>query len=105
MFAKWLAQQGKGAAAPKPDPVAVKIEVALADYVDDRSFRLGNYGYTVRRGEGQGIDRIRGDEERKTESVRRVRLVTQELKTRVALCLPKWGEFIRAIRTRKKTET
>ena len=54
VFAKWLAQQWKGSAAPKPDPVAVKIEVALADYVDDRSFRLGNYGYTVRRVRGKG---------------------------------------------------
>ena len=53
VFAKWLAQQAK-ASAPKADPVAEKIEQALAGFVDDRSFRLGNYGYTVRRARGKG---------------------------------------------------
>ena len=54
VFAKWLAQQGKASAAPNPDPVALKIEEALADYANDRTFRLGNYGYTVRRVRGKG---------------------------------------------------
>lgn len=52
VFGKWLAQQA--AAAPKPDPVAVKIEQALARFVDDPTFRLGNYGYTIRRARGKG---------------------------------------------------
>ena len=51
VFGKWLAQQ---AAAPKQDPVAVKTEQALAGFVDDRTFRLGNYGYTIRRARGKG---------------------------------------------------
>ena len=54
VFGKWLAQQAKAAAGPKPDPVAVKIEKALAGFANDRSFRLGNYGYTIRRARGKG---------------------------------------------------
>ena len=50
VFGKWLAQQ----AEPKRDAIAVKIEEALAQYAGDRSFRLGNYGYTVRRARGKG---------------------------------------------------
>ena len=53
VFAKWLSHQAK-AAAPNPDSVAVKIEEALAGFADDRSFRLGNYGYTIRRARGKG---------------------------------------------------
>ena len=54
VFGKWLAQQASAAAAPKRDPIAVKIEEALAGFVDDRTFRLGNYGYTIRRARGKG---------------------------------------------------
>ena len=54
VFAKWLAQQAKAAAGPKLDPVAVKIEEALAGFADDRSLQLGNYGYTIRRARGKG---------------------------------------------------
>ena len=54
VFAKWLAQQASAAVEPKPDPIAVKIEKALAQFADDRSFRLGNYGYTIRRARGKG---------------------------------------------------
>ena len=50
-FSKWMAQQ---AAAVKVDPVAKKIEQALAGFVEDKSFKLGNYGYTVRRARGKG---------------------------------------------------
>ena len=50
-FSKWMAQQ---AAAAKIDPVAEKIESALADFANDKSFRLGNYGYTVRKARGKG---------------------------------------------------
>jgi len=55
VFAKWLAQQASAAAEPKPDPIAVIIEDALAQYAGDRSFRLGNYGYTIRRARGKGV--------------------------------------------------
>ena len=50
-FGKWLAQQ---AAAANVDPVAKRIEAALAGFTGDRKFRLGNYGYTVRRARGKG---------------------------------------------------
>ncbi|WP_428102903.1 hypothetical protein [Candidatus Rariloculus sp.] len=55
VFGKWLVQASKGAAGPKPDPVAAKIDEALAGFENDRSFRLGNYGYTIRRARGQGV--------------------------------------------------
>ena len=54
VFAKWLAQQAKAAAGPKADPVALRIEKALAGFASDRSFRLGNYGYTIGRARGKG---------------------------------------------------
>ena len=54
VFAKWLAQQASAAVEPKPDPIAIKIEEALAHYAGDHSFRLGNYGYTIRRARGKG---------------------------------------------------
>ena len=54
VFTKWLAQQKKASAARRADPVAEKIAEALAGYAGDRSFRLGNYGYTVRRARGKG---------------------------------------------------
>ena len=54
VFGKWMAQQAS-AAVSKPDPVAVKIEEALAGYADDRTFRLGNYGYSIRRARGKGV--------------------------------------------------
>ena len=53
VFGKWLEQQAN--AVPKSDPVAVKIAEALSGYTNDRSFRLGNYGYTVRRARGKGV--------------------------------------------------
>ena len=52
VFGKWLAQQA--AMKPKPDPITVKIGEALAGYESDKSFRLGNYGYTIRRARGKG---------------------------------------------------
>lgn len=55
VFVKWLALQESERAAPRPDQVAVKIEEALAKYKSVRNFRLGNYGYTVRRARGKGV--------------------------------------------------
>lgn len=52
VFSKWLAQQAT--IQPKPDPIAEKIKAALAGYEKDSSFRLGNYGYTIRRARGKG---------------------------------------------------
>lgn len=53
MFAKWMAQQSKDKLRPKPDPIAMKIEEVLAEYASDRSFRLGNYGYKIKRVRGK----------------------------------------------------
>ncbi len=55
VFSKWLAQRKKASAARRPDPVAEKIVQALAGYAGDRNFRLGNYGYTVKRARGKGV--------------------------------------------------
>ncbi len=54
-FSKWLAQQKKASAARRADPVAEKIVEALAGDAGDRNFRLGNYGYTVKRARGKGV--------------------------------------------------
>ena len=52
VFSKWLSQQAEK--KPKPDPIGQKISAALAGYENDPTFRLGNYGYTVRRARGKG---------------------------------------------------
>ena len=54
VFIKWLTT--KAAPAPKVDKVAEKIRAALesAGFADDRGFRLGNYGYTIRKARGKG---------------------------------------------------
>lgn len=52
-FGKWMAQQAAAAQA-RVDPVAEKIGAALAGFANDRNFRLGNYGYTVRKARGKG---------------------------------------------------
>ena len=59
VFAKWMAQQEKasaarGAAARRADPVAERIEEALAGFAGDRTFNLSLYGYTLRRARGKG---------------------------------------------------
>ena len=54
VFGKWLAQQAQASSGPKPDAVASKIEEALAGFANDGSFKLGNYGYTIRRARGKG---------------------------------------------------
>ena len=54
VFSKWLAWQIADS-APKVDPVARKIEQALAAFASDRSFNLGRFGYTIRRRRGKGI--------------------------------------------------
>ena len=56
VFSKWLANQAQAAANPPVDKVAVKIVATLeaAGLADDRTFRLGNYGYTIRKARGKG---------------------------------------------------
>lgn len=53
VFSMWLAQQ-VAASAPKADPVATKIEEALAGFVGEGKLNLGVYGYTIRRARGKG---------------------------------------------------
>ena len=54
VFTKWLAQLQQASDARRADPVAQKIASALADYESDRTFKLGRYGYTIRRARGKG---------------------------------------------------
>ena len=65
VFAKWLVQRATASAA-KVDPVAVKIENALARFTDDRSFNLGVYGYTIRRARGKGASGFVATKNQKT---------------------------------------
>ena len=50
-FGKWMKTQSK---TPKVvrDPVAVELVAALANLTSDKSFKLGNKGYVVRRAKG-----------------------------------------------------
>ena len=52
-FGKWMKTQSK---TPKEvrDPVADALVVALANLQNDKSFKLGNKGYVVRRAKGKG---------------------------------------------------
>ncbi len=51
-FAKWLTN--KPSPAELTDPIAVQIEEALARFANDEKFKLGNYGYTVKKAKGKG---------------------------------------------------
>jgi len=53
-FTKWLAN--KPSQVEMADPVARALEEALAPYVNDKSFKLGNYGYTVKKAKGKGAN-------------------------------------------------
>ena len=52
-FGKWMKTQSK---TPKEvrDPVADALVVALANLQNDKSFKLGNKGYVVKRARGKG---------------------------------------------------
>ena len=54
VFAKWLEREGASQTKDKPDPVAMKIVEALANFENDPKFKLGNHGYTLRRAKGKG---------------------------------------------------
>ena len=58
VFAKWLERAAASQAKDKPDPVAMKIVEALAGFVHDPKFKLGNYGYTLRRAKGKGVSGV-----------------------------------------------
>ncbi len=54
VFSKWYVQQLAGKAAVTHDPVAEKILRAVSGLKHDKSFKLGNWGYTIRRPRGKG---------------------------------------------------
>ena len=53
-FGKWMKTQSK---TPKEvrDPVADPLVAALSRLKSDKSFKLGNKGYVVRRAKGKGV--------------------------------------------------
>ena len=53
-FGKWMKTQTK---TPKEtrDPVADALVTALSHLTSDKSFKLGNKGYVVRRAKGKGV--------------------------------------------------
>lgn len=51
-FSKWLETQPKKTAI-KDDPVALKIQEALAPFEGEKSFNLGRKGYTITRSRGK----------------------------------------------------
>ena len=53
VFARWLEREAASQAKSKPDPVAMKIVGALAGFENDPKFKLGNYGYILRRAKGK----------------------------------------------------
>ena len=52
-FTKWLKTQSKETIV-KSDPVVEKLAAAVASLENDKSFRLGTKGYTVKRARGKG---------------------------------------------------
>ena len=53
-FGKWMTAQSQ---TPKEvrDPVADALVAALANLTSDKSFKLGNKGYVVKRSKGKGV--------------------------------------------------
>lgn len=51
-MAEWI--RTKPTAVSLVDPVAVKIEEALASFANDKKFKLGIYGYRIVRNKGKG---------------------------------------------------
>lgn len=51
-FSKWIKIESKSAPMETSDPVAEKLLVALRSLETDKSVKLGNWGYSVRRAKG-----------------------------------------------------
>jgi|TARA_Y100000294_G_scaffold176862_1_gene200505 hypothetical protein len=49
-----MKEQAKAKSVAKSDPVADKILAALKPLVRDKTIKLGNKGYSVRRAKGKG---------------------------------------------------
>ena len=54
-FSKWFKEQSSATSVAKSDPVADALVAALANLTSDKSFKLGNKGYVVRRAKGKGV--------------------------------------------------
>ena len=54
MFKIFMDAQPVKVAGAEIDKVAIKLEETLAGLSDDKSVKLGRYGYTVRRAKGKG---------------------------------------------------
>ncbi len=56
VFGKWLKEQAKAKAVPKvqSDPVAEKILNAVKSLEKDKTVKLGNRGYVIKRARGKG---------------------------------------------------
>jgi hypothetical protein len=55
VFAKWMAEQPKSKPAEKSDPVAEKILAAIKPLEKDKSVKLGNKGYVIKRAKGKNV--------------------------------------------------
>ena len=53
-FAKWMKEQAKKVPVEKTDAVTEKILKALNPLAKDKSIKLGNRGYSIRRARGKG---------------------------------------------------
>ena len=55
-FGKWLKEQAKAKAVPtvQSDPVAEKILNAVKSLEKDKTVKLGNRGYVIKRAKGKG---------------------------------------------------
>ena len=53
-FGKWLKEQAKAVPKVQSDPVAEKILNAVKSLEKDKSVKLGNRGYVVKRAKGKG---------------------------------------------------
>jgi len=56
-FGKWMKTQSKKLKEVR-DPVADALVAALSNLSSDKSFKLGNKGYVVRRAKGRGVSGI-----------------------------------------------
>jgi len=53
-FAKWLKEQTKAIPKVQSDPVAEKILDAVKSLEKDKTVKLGNRGYVIKRARGKG---------------------------------------------------
>ncbi|MBT5107479.1 MAG: hypothetical protein HOM25_02250 [Rhodospirillaceae bacterium] len=52
VFSKWMKEQSSAKPTETVDPVAEKLLEALKSLESDKSIKLGNWGYAIRRAKG-----------------------------------------------------